>query len=644
MGHAAHKNHPLISQMMLVWLWLASPGGLIHAEPPDNPETAPSISPSDSLLPDPNDMPPPLDLPDPAGFPELLVPDSPVAPIPQDEAVFVLPAPFEILPPAALPLVEIRIRAIQLEGNSVVPCEDLQSLCSGWLNRSLVQEDLDELRFRIAGLYLSRGFLNSGAIIPDQDMKDGILRIQLIEGRLTDAIIRTYRENSDGQRTDISKARAAVKPAYFRQRILAGNDKPLRLGTLQNRLQILQSNPNLQRINAELKPGAVPGESILLMEVTESTRPRWNIGMDAHNQRSPSVGGEQLECWAETTNATGFSDALAIRMGLLTGDRGDPEFDPGQTASLRYSRAVTAYDTTLDFTAERQDYVILDEVFSPLDIEGDSWEIGMVVRHPLLRSFGSHSASGVNSNQGAGEVLKQTVQNDVWVGLGFDMSHSETRLLGEPFSISPGYVDGELDLSAVRFLQDWTRRTDNSVLAARSVISFGIDGLGSTDSPDEPDSAFVSWAAHGQYSRRIGTRGDSATLRAGFQWASDPLPSPEQWILGGRYTVRGYPENSLVSDTGWFGAIEYSCMLPPPSEDSNWRFAIVPFLDAGTGWNETGGGPTTLVSCGLGLRTEYADWLRGELFWGFPLSHRELTEGGDIQDDGLHFRLTVSRF
>ena len=69
------------------------------------------------------------------------------------------------------------------------------------------------------------------------------------------------------------------------------------------------------RVNAELKPGALPGEALLVMEVTENQAPRWNCGLDIHNQRAPSVGGEQAEVWLENQNLTGYSDPLMLRLG-----------------------------------------------------------------------------------------------------------------------------------------------------------------------------------------------------------------------------------------------------------------------------------------------------------------------------------------
>jgi len=585
-------------------------------------------------------------LPDLTLPPEAIELPPPVSPPPAKQAEFVLPPPDTILPPTAVPLAEMKITRVEFRGNTVVATTDLEQLCADFPNRSLLQEDLDELRFDVTRLYVARGFINSGAIIPDQDLSGGVLRIQVVEGHLNEAIIRHFRDDGQGKRRDMTDGKHALATNYLRGRILLGNGEPLHFPTLQQRLQVLQTNPNLLRINAELKPGALPGEALLVMEVTENQAPRWNYGLDIHNQRAPSVGGEQAEVWVENQNFTGYSDPLMLRLGLLTGEQGDPEFDPGQTAFARYSRPIAPDDTTLELTAERQDYTVIEETFAPLNIEGESWILGAAIRRPLIRSFHERRRSNANSSaeSESREALTRTVQDEVWLSFGIDHSHSQTDLLGEPFSISPGYVDGELDLSVLRFGQEWTRRTDDSILALNSKFSIGLDGLDSTDSPAEPDASFVAWTSTGQYSRRILERGDTVSLRGGFQWSDDPMPPPEQWILGGRYTVRGYRENSLVRDMGWFASVEYSFPLLQQGVDSSWSLSAIPFVDYGMGWNETVADRSEILSIGAGLRAEYSDWFRGEIFWGTPLMDRDYATGDDLQDYGIHFRCSFSRF
>ena len=65
------------------------------------------------------------------------------------------------------------------------------------------------------------------------------------------------------------------------------------MSELQEILQMLKDNPNLRRINAELKPTQVRGESGLEFKIEE--RQPWRVDLQARNDRrspAPIAAGE----------------------------------------------------------------------------------------------------------------------------------------------------------------------------------------------------------------------------------------------------------------------------------------------------------------------------------------------------------------
>jgi hemolysin activation/secretion protein len=516
-----------------------------------------------------------------------------------------------ILPPRAAIVPTVVIRDVEFDGNTAFSDEDLHDLVGPFLGRPLTPTDLDAIRFAITKLYIDHHFITSGAIIPEQDLTDGTLEIQIKEGDLTDVFVM---ENT------------RLRSSWFIDRLKYAGRAPLNFRTLQQSLQVLQTNPNIRRINAGLRPGLLPGEALMAIRVEEEENP-WSYGVDVHNQRPPSTGAEQIELWTRSTNLTGVSDSFHARFGLLSGGFDEPEFSDLDNLYLNYRRPLFADDTTLEILADQRDYVIIDEVFAPLDIEGETWRLAAGLRRPLLRRFDN----------------EKSIHDEIWLSLMLERTHSETYLLGTPFSINRGAVNGELDLAILRFGQEWTRRTASSVLALRSTLSFGLDALGSTDSRGEPDSTFTSWNLSGQYLKRLRPRGDMILINGGFQWCDSPLPSQEQWTLGGRYTVRGYRENTLVRDNGAFLGVEYRYPIFDRREEHDWRLSLAPFLDLGYGRNRGTPDEEFLASVGLGLLLEYRDWLRGELYWGHDLNPYQ-PQSGNLQDSGIHFRMTIAEF
>lgn len=515
-----------------------------------------------------------------------------------------LPSAARFLPPRAVPVPATRFHSFSLDGNTVFDDTELASCVESFRNRDILLEDLDQIRFEISRLYISRGYINSGATIPEQDFRDGNLNIWIVEGRLTDVIPRGNK---------------GLTNRYLSSRILVDQERPLHFPTLQQRLQVLQGNPNILRLNAELKPGLVPGEALMAIEVQEA--PKWSYGLDFQNQRSPSVGGEQAEVWFENRNLSGYSDLLRARLGLFSGDISDLESAGVSNYALLYQRPLLADDTTLILGGSGQDYSILEEPFQDLSIKGESQVIFGGFRRPIYRSL----------------------ENEVWLSVLLESSHDETTVLGRPFSISPGSVNGELDLTVLRFGQDWTRRTRESALSLRSIISIGIDAWDSTEQLEEPDGEFTTFLLESQYSKRIDERGDILVLRGGLGLTTDPLPPPAQFRLGGFYTVRGYRENLLVSDNGIYGGIDFQIPLISDEQIPNWNLWFVPFVDGGIGWDDGISGSESLMSVGFGFRLNYKDWFRGEIFYGIPLTSQP-DRLDDLQDQGIHFRMSLARF
>jgi hemolysin activation/secretion protein len=190
------------------------------------------------------------------------------------------------------------------------------------------------------------------------------------------------------------------------------------------------------------------------------------------------------------------------------------------------------------------------------------------------------------------------------------------------------------------------------VLAVRSRLSLGVDALGATtnDQADVPDGRFLAWLGQFQYGRRLGMQDIQLLFRLDVQLTTEPLLPLEQIAIGGRFSVRGYRENQLVRDNGLIASLESRI---PLVRNTRWAeyVQVVPFVDFGWGWNRKVDtpDPTTLLSIGLGLRWG-ATWrvavplrTQAEVFWGYKLKDVR-TEGGNLQDKGLHLQFVVSAF
>ena len=178
------------------------------------------------------------------------------------------------------------------------------------------------------------------------------------------------------------------------------------------------------------------------------------------------------------------------------------------------------------------------------------------------------------------------------------------------------------------------------MFAARSTFSGGIDAFDATiDSASEPDGRFYAWLGQLQWVERLFERRDELVMRVDTQFAGDPLPSLEQFSVGGAHSVRGYRENQLVRDNGVFTSIEYR-LTAWSDPGRGHRVQLAAFYDRGRSWNRDRPTPEpkVLASAGIGLRATYYPWLNFEIYYGKPRTD-VAGANDDLQDKGIHFQL-----
>jgi hemolysin activation/secretion protein len=532
-----------------------------------------------------------------------------------------IPAPGLILPPVPAPpdgdvqkelgQVRVFVNAIQVTGNTVFPDSEIKAVTTPYENRTLTTEDLERLRLALTLLYINNGYITSGAVIPDQDVKDGVIQIQIIEGALS--------------RIDV-EGNNWFRRSYLGDRLILGAGPPLKIEPLQERLQLLQRDSRIERINADLRPGDQRGESILTVKVREA-RP-WKVWLDFNNYQTPIVGAERGLITLAHQNVTGHGDPFSITYG---GSRGvHPIIDTSYTLPLN------RYDTTFTASYRRNEFIVVSDQFRALDLNSESEIFGFTLRHPIYRSLTDELAVAIT-----GEHLYNKITS------AFDLP-------GQPFRFIPGSSDtGVSAVSALRFIQEYQHRTASSVIALRSRVSVGIDVLGATINSREastaggeplPSGRFVSWLGQAQAVKRLDYLGGWQILgRLDLQLSNNRLFPLEQIPVGGRFSVRGYRENTLVRDNGFLASLESRIpLLKLSSGEDMLQFAQ--FVDLGRAWvsRTSTPAPETLASVGLGMRWNVLprDRARFELYWGVPLNHVS-HPAGNLQDHGIHLQVVV---
>jgi len=496
------------------------------------------------------------------------------------------------------------VRQIQVTGSTVFSEDALAAVTAPYVNREVTSEELEALRLALTRLYINAGYINSGAVLPDQTVTAGVVTYQIIEGELTSVTLEGHRW---------------FRESYLRKRLTLDVEPPLSIGALQERLQRVQQDERIARLEAELRPGVQLGESTLHVRVEE--RLPVFVALEFNNYQSPTVGAEQGLITVADRNLTGNGDILSVTYGRSSGL--NPQLDASYTLPL------SPRETTFGLRYRRNNASVVEATFAPLDIESRSEIVMLSLRQPLYR----------------------TLSRELALALSGERLQSQTFLLGEPFSFSPGTTRGVAIDTAVRLAAEWFDRTQNQVLAVRSRFSVGVDALGATcHSGALPDGRFFAWLGQLQGARRLPVHDIELLVRLDLQLTSDPLLPLEQVGLGGRFSVRGYRENQLVRDNALIASLESRI---PLLRNRRWAdyVQVVPFVDVGHGWNHPSAtaDPTTLASVGLGVRwaatfgTVVPLHPQCEVFWGYKLKDVQ-TAGGNLQDKGVHLQCVLTVF
>ncbi|MEH2135841.1 ShlB/FhaC/HecB family hemolysin secretion/activation protein [Nostoc sp.] len=589
-----YPQNLITSQLPLLILLSSISSSPLKAQAVDTTQLPTSNFILSQQLPPPRDLQPPI--PSPRPSPEL----------PQQ-----LPPPAELFPPSVPtptpdepPLGNfpqtIVVERFEVLGSTVFSPKELALATAEFTKRPISLTEVYQARSKITELYVRNGYITSGAYIPPQTIQSGVVKIQVVEGKLEDIQVTGTRR---------------LNPNYVRSRLAIATSAPLNRQRLLQALQLLQLNPLIQNVSAELSAGSRTGSSLLEVKVSEAKTFSSQIVLD--NGRSPSVGSFRRGLRLNEGNLLGLGDSLGV---AYTNTDGSNSFDASYTLPLNPRNG------TLTFNYGTTSSNVIEPPFNVLDIESASRYYEVTFRQPIVQTPTQEFALGLTASRRESEASYSPLGEQLpFPGLGAD-------------------EQGRTKVSAFRFFQEWTSRNSREVIAIRSQFSLGIDVLNPTINQNAPDGRFFAWQGQAQWIRLLAPE-TLLLLRLNTQLASRTLLPLEQFGLGGQDSIRGYRQDYLLTDNGTFVSAEVQVpILRLPQIDSTLQ--VVPFADFGIGWNSSGRenpNHNTLAAVGLGLRWTQGDRFTVRLDWGVPLISVDSNDR-TLQENGLYFSLLYNPF
>lgn len=528
-------------------------------------------------------------------------PDYRSAPQPGD---FQLPPVAPSSAPAGVGSAEtVRINRIVFLGNTVIATDELNELVASYRGRLLSEADFEELRLKITRRYIERGYVNSGALFGDSPLLGDELTVRIVEGRL-----KSIRLHGMGRLDD----------DYLAKRLARYPEAVFNIDQLRERYQLALDDPLFKRMNARLLPGDRLGEAWLDLDV-ERALP-YQLSVFANNYRPPSIGANALGFSGWLRNLTGYGDYLDINV------QGSSQFEDGGRTSLGWRMPLNTLGTQLSLQLEHGRSAVVEEPMRLLEIKStlDSKDLGL------------------------SQTFIETLNHKLSFGVNRVERENRTTVADMPFSFVTGEPNGHTKISAWRFWQDYSFRSERQVLALRSTLTTARNNLqeiaGLPPGATLPaEQRYQIWLGQAQYAYRVMDNGAQLIWRGTLQQTSDRLLSLDRMSIGGIYTVRGYRENQLLRDKGRIFNFEFD--YPVIRQSGNGlNLALIPFYDIGRGQNQDEPA-ASLSSVGLATRLRWQG-VRLDFAMAKRLRHPDdvTRSGGTLQDKAMHVQLVFDFF
>ena len=400
--------------------------------------------------------------------------------------------------------VRVKLTALRIRGSTVFDEATLQAELSDAIGHELDFAELQGLAQRLSLYYRERGYLLSRAVLPPQKIRDGVVELQVIEGRLGQIRL---------------EASAALQPAQVEQaaRPYLNDLKPgevLNRQPLERDLLLLGDLPGVA-VQSTLVQGEAEGSTDLDLHVGHEPRSlAGSLTLDNHGGRY--TGEARLTGRVRINSPWRFGDSLDLTastsgMGI-------------RAAHYRYVRGgwqtpVDAAGTQVGMAAALMDYHF-GEDFESLDAHGDARHLSFHVQHPWVRSR-THNLLA----QAVLDVKSFTDWNLQ------DVAHRRLEVLSLRLSNHRGFVGGAIGQGSL-------------------ALSFGHLGQEGGDLQHGTPGGFGKLGFQGEWQQPIAASGFSAVLKLQGQWAGKNLDSAEKFGLGGPAAVRAFAGSEAMSDTG----------------------------------------------------------------------------------------------
>jgi len=427
---------------------------------------------------------------------------------------------------------------IAVDGNTLLETITVELALLPYLGPDKSYDDVNAARGNLEKQYKDKGYPAVIVNIPEQEIKNGVVRLKVIESRIDRLRIKGSRYFS------LSRIRQQLTSLE--------EDNLLYLPAVQEQLAKFNNRSPDRSLNPILRPGRTPGTVEVELRVNDNFPVHGALELNNHNSQST----EEARASASISYDNLWQKEHSFSMQYQTAPANREQV---KVFSATYLYKLEQSDNLLAFYGVRSRSNI--STIGELTVIGDGDILGVraIIPFEAQRNYYHNATFGIDYKN-----FKES--------LSFDNADS---------------MDTPIDYFAFSAQYSGTLQNRYSSHQINAAFNFGIRGLDDDDVPcfelnngdfifenefeckrfnAEPNYSYVrlGWT----YSQDI-KKGFSFHSRVNAQLTGSNLISNEQFSAGGAQSVRGYFESQLLGDRGVVGKVE---LRMPGLNQSNFKF------------------------------------------------------------------------
>ena len=443
-----------------------------------------------------------------------------VPPASTDQSQPVLRVPRAVAAPAAGGGAKVQVKGFRIVGLSAARAEPLLPLLQRYVGPDKSLADLEDAAKDVEVALQRQGLFLAQAYVPEQTLADGIVTVQVLEGRIGAVKV----ELDPG---------VTISPEFLDRIVAILRGNPVAERELIERALFTLGDLRGISVSTTLTPGDKVGQADLTVKVAPGAKVAYSL--DADNGGSIFTGKYRINGGFDWFNATGHGDIASLRAQATT------------NLGAKFVRAswltpINSVGTKFGIAASYLKYKLGSSVFQDLDADGTAEAYSVQLLHPLIRSR----------------------NNNLFLQASADFRRFEDRV-GSIGLVTKKDIAPYATLAVVGDFRD--------TFGGGGISNYSLGVVGGhlkIKDQEDIDIDNANYQAAGNYAKvaagatrlQVLPNRDYLYLSALAQLASKNLDSSEKFSLGGPYGVRGYPSPESPSDSGLIVTWEYRKTLP----------------------------------------------------------------------------------